>query len=845
MKTTFFVKLTFLFAIMIGFAVTEIYVRAEGESGDFVDFFTVEPFKEFKLEPNKKVEITISGTTNPIAQNTSITEDCKDVCTVSVQPHQTETKKGAIVTFSLKPDYFNNTEINEIITLKYVEGNKTFEAKLNVTIPARVTNFDQIDKKTITLVEQQELPFQKIEYKIDGVDVTDYDLDTSEFFDIKPDVANPLNKKIIGKKVGKTQLKIYAKNTEKKIILAEIPIEVIPAIKKLKLVNEKEISFTENGSLTIKLVAEDSKDKLIENIKDRVVCEVMTRTDGSANIINSISVNNSELEMKAGALSGIDSKTDQLKCKVANKTTADTPDELKFNVKVILKVGYMTVDNMNGSNGNALLLNGSLTFVINLFEKNGAPASGGIEYDLDDKNDSQWVSLSKQGQKLTVFWINLPKLDQKGKPTSIRPQFVKINVTANLSGGTGQIKDTITVSMASIVKFASLRVKLQPMDERTVTDLYGKPTSNEYHVLMVRLFNDLADSNPNKGQGESILAYSSSIEIAVGLEKQFDRGADTGNLGSFSKSDMQKLERDRNQKLVKDYETNLKKLDDLYSEKLGEFNKIIKEAVNLDIKAQTLELNYLRDPNDSRKRENAEEARNQADLAYQNAYSIGEKLKDIYRLNALSTPKTPIPNLPILDGRWYPASPADLIQASMGEGDILSNLDDEENNSVSLNDGEPNCVGTITYRPFTFEMMVNTVDRRAERSVRSRIFKVLNSLALGGSVFTSIAVPANGSDLTLGLEKFGNTLIPGMEKLFPSMKEQYRQNIVSQTMKPIEEIPFGSDVTRVLFIPKRPIRGLITANKVRISQICPFYFKIKVAVISKSGEVKLGSQQIR
>ena len=88
-------------------------------------------------------------------------------------------------------------------------------------------------------------------------------------------------------------------------------------------------------------------------------------------------------------------------------------------------------------------------------------------------------------------------------------------------------------------------------------------------------------------------------------------------------------------------------------------------------------------------------------------------------------------------------------------------------------------------------------------------------------------------------------MIPGLEKLFPNLKELHRQNIVSQAMKPIEEIPFGSDITRVIFVPKKSIEGLIIGHKSRISQICPFYFKVKVAIVTKGADVQLGSQQIR
>ncbi|MBK8304778.1 MAG: hypothetical protein IPK98_15800 [Chloracidobacterium sp.] len=41
------------------------------------------------------------------------------------------------------------------------------------------------------------------------------------------------------------------------------------------------------------------------------------------------------------------------------------------------------------------------------------------------------------------------------------------------------------------------------------------------------------------------------------------------------------------------------------------------------------------------------------------------------------------------------------------------------------------------------------------------------------------------------------------------MKEVQRQNITSMVMKPLEEVPFGSDITRILFFPRRTIKGVL------------------------------------
>lgn len=152
------------------------------------------------------------------------------------------------------------------------------------------------------------------------------------------------------------------------------------------------------------------------------------------------------------------------------------------------------------------------------------------------------------------------------------------------------------------------------------------------------------------------------------------------------------------------------------------------------------------------------------------------------------------------------------------------------------------CGGFLTYRPYMFEMMVNTVDRRDERSTRSKVLRTLQAVGTLASVVTSVAVPGPQSDIPLGIEKYSSLFIPGFEKLWPTLRETHRQNLVSQTMKTIEEIPFGSDLSRVLFFPKRPFRGLIRDYETRVSRICPFHFNIEVAIIKKANMQTIQAQ---
>jgi hypothetical protein len=142
------------------------------------------------------------------------------------------------------------------------------------------------------------------------------------------------------------------------------------------------------------------------------------------------------------------------------------------------------------------------------------------------------------------------------------------------------------------------------------------------------------------------------------------------------------------------------------------------------------------------------------------------------------------------------------------------------------------------YRPYTFDIVANTHDRRDERSVRSRILTVANGLSTFASFVTTIAVPTSSNDTRLGLDQFKGLLVPSFEKLFPSLKEVQRQNIITMVMRPLEEIPFGSDVSRILFIPKSRLYGMMPDKVFRIGGVSTLGACAEVGIVKKAGSTQ-------
>lgn len=195
------------------------------------------------------------------------------------------------------------------------------------------------------------------------------------------------------------------------------------------------------------------------------------------------------------------------------------------------------------------------------------------------------------------------------------------------------------------------------------------------------------------------------------------------------------------------------------------------------------------------------------------------------RIKELTTPKCEISTFE-LDRLWYfyeknqcvLPDPKPLYKYNMASAERCANLPKKN---------------WIPFRPYAFMVIAGTHERRSERSTRERILKGANALAGLASFATAFARPANNSGLVFGLDKYSNLLIPSFEKLFPSRREVQRKNILDMALQPIEEVPFGKEVNKVVFIPKQAIEGVLPGYDVRIATISVSKIKAEASVLNK------------
>jgi len=317
-------------------------------------------------------------------------------------------------------------------------------------------------------------------------------------------------------------------------------------------------------------------------------------------------------------------------------------------------------------------INGSI-----LDSGNNQPVGGFITYELENKKEhSVWVDLTSEGTAATVSWrkpsdSELRKAyglaDDFAGPMPARPTQIGIKATGTPPTGP-KVFETLSIRLAEVQRFTKLKVKLNVMDDRTASDLYGRVTSEEYYVLMIRLINDIKDEVTGLPTNESIIAYSGSLEIAVGLEKKYlpKSGSSFPRVLSGSAvSESAKILKSLNG-ADDDASTNTLKAEVVEAQ--NELNEAIKDSTTfLNEYNKAIEL-YDNNRSSDTAYASAESARsnlqiaiNRIEIAWERVFSAKENLVRLeYSKKTRFRPEIGGPDFLINDGKWHAVSRADF-----------------------------------------------------------------------------------------------------------------------------------------------------------------------------------------
>ncbi len=424
-------------------------------------------------------------------------------------------------------------------------------------------------------------------------------------------------------------------------------------------------------------------------------------------------------------------------------------------------------------NGGNLLLNAQV------YGDDGRPASPQptVNWKIADA-DKQFINVPGSGGTIFVTALKTPTDTDK-----------TIKITASVDGFADTINDFVSIFVRgkrNVVDFKPVKVRIDMLDQRTAADLFGRVASNDYHISKIRIVNDLA-SNIGGGAASSIIFFSDALEVRVELEKKLAKGGDWAKLTS---NDIYYI---NNWTDCNEEEAKIKANEDTDAGNLG---------CDLIAKEQNSECELEAADPSKASNDRLCKAKTETDR-----FVCQRKVK------------------------------FEVAKGSCGDDiDCVNHFNFCKLNSKNVSndpDQAPRNAQWIPFRPFVYQVVANTHDARDARSIRSMIFLGANIAGSGLSFLTSILKVPQRTNLPAGLDKYQNLLLPAMAKLFPSLSEVQRQNIVSDVLPPLVEVPFGQDVSKYVFFPKKQIAGILPGHYVRIVSISSYNISVRVGIVQK------------
>lgn len=457
-----------------------------------------------------------------------------------------------------------------------------------------------------------------------------------------------------------------------------------------------------------------------------------------------------------------------------------------FKIKVADRLAAITI---HGNGTNNLFVGGArmiLSAEVRNADGNAAVPQPAIVWDTVDSTDKQYVSLSNQ-TATTVEALALKAPSDSSRVINIRARLAV--PPPDGSRIEAAVFPVFVRGNLNVVDFTAVTVRIDMLDGRTSKDLFGPVAAKDYHVAKIRIVNDIK-AEDGAGPASSVIFFSDALEVRVALEK---KGKEAENWTPLTAEDIY-------------YVNNWDQCDKTKSD--------IREVENAELGNRACDVIATK--------ETAE-----CDIEFS-----GVQDRDL-RASKVQACKATV------ELRWLACRQRVKLIVEGGncpDGDFECKYRNRfcQTNAFEILAGSNIKNGQwIPFRPYIYQVVANTHDRRDERSVRSRLFLGASIVASGTSFFTSFLSLNPNSDLPLALDKYQNLLVPTMGKLFPSMREVFRQNIISEVLPPLVEIPYGSDVSKYVFFPKKKIEGILPDQEVRITSISSHNIQVKVGIVKK------------
>lgn len=407
----------------------------------------------------------------------------------------------------------------------------------------------------------------------------------------------------------------------------------------------------------------------------------------------------------------------------------------------------------------------------------------------------------------------------------------------------------LRVDIESIKEFRPLTVSLDMMDRQSVERLFGKVFNGEFFALRTRLFNNLGAEPGQRYAGGKILVYSDSLEVGVTFEKKALQKSSGG--GKWEEVTLKDVLGVLNNALInpENPEGTGETLEPISGDPIKPMvvdPQFVKGDL-VDLKALRNGLGKLGKDSPLKK-------------------SL-QSIQDSSSTQAQRTDDDPA-GVPGLLKQLNELVKGPLLSLNPDYKDAALKLFPEESGLATLASSDPDLCAVLNrkileaafpgafrrntpplylrhrfrYRPYCKDIMTALFESRKDTNSRARAGRLVSVLATVGTSYATIAGLDKSPTVAASIAAFNGVLIPGLEKYWPDLRAAQRQNILNLAMRELEEVPFGSDISRIIFIPRKPFTGFLREYSTRIGEVHTSYFKVRVAVIAPGSSTTIEAQ---
>ena len=536
----------------------------------------------------------------------------------------------------------------------------------------------------------------------------------------------------------------------------------------------------------------------------------------------------------------------------------------------------------------------SYRYFVRLFDDQGNPVKD-TEYSLTEVKLDETAATGDAAATPANTAISLSIDSESARKDDFIAQASEpgtFNIVATVTTSNGQkISGKVTLECVSLVDFSKIGVDIDPVDDNTVRDTFGPSIAKNYHVVKVRLLNDLRQLADGT-DADSILVYGSSFDVGVRMYKKWVGKAPAGEEGwkpveesdltekwSMSKSsDVNSVPREFQEAIlpsggqlgqmsIQQMPTIALAVGDMMRFRIPNVTNVKWVATPDSCASMGADDGVLvaQSPGLVRVEGTCSSTGNKGfymvrvlpktgttiDLTHPitdvgTGYRMPIKWEGDGAISAEISPKgsasfDPESGLVAFNKAGLVAITFTRTKDGVPAGSLPVSFTVYDRNSLAklppsvymTPDGLQYVTTRLRYRPLTTELMLLAHNSREFRTGdaggRRFVDTVVQIVTLG--VAANIFKGRTAEITTLA----ASALPPLFNIWTPDMSENHRAALLTQGMKSLEEVPFGAEIVRFVFFPKTDIYGVLPNKVVRIESVDTSQFFIPVGVIKRDG----------